>query len=303
MSITDRIKHRDRMVSFITEKTDKLCFRLSMVRATHTVQDAIRRHQLNPLSALLLGELLIGAALSTYDFKANDTISLKMKSEGPLGLCVAESNGAGEIRGYLSDQNLMLDGDDRTDIKSRAIGGGTLEVTKWVNGEYNSHGVVELIHASIVKDLTEYYARSMQVPTALKIDISLNEDYSVSQAAGILLQALPGAKEDWLKKMEETVNNMPPLTELLEQQHTETEAAQMYFADFNLKEVSRKSLDFYCRCNKNSYAARLLTLGRDELSNLAIDGEQTIRCHYCNESYLFSREEINELAQKVEEIN
>ena len=57
-----------------------------------------------------------------------------------------------------------------------------------------------------------------------------------------------------------------------------------------------------CTCNKNRFAKALLTLGSKELRSLHGDDQGDVEtvCQYCSKKYVFSKEEIAQLAEQAE---
>lgn len=53
---------------------------------------------------------------------------------------------------------------------------------------------------------------------------------------------------------------------------------------------------FQCNCTRERVEKALVSIGRQELSQLIEEGEPVeMRCHYCNEAYQFTIEELKEL--------
>jgi len=55
-------------------------------------------------------------------------------------------------------------------------------------------------------------------------------------------------------------------------------------------------LSFRCRCSRERIENMLKALGRDEIRSLLEEqGEARVQCHFCNETYTLSRDELEAL--------
>jgi molecular chaperone Hsp33 len=286
-------KFRDRLINSIT--TDGK-FRVSILKATNLVETARNRHHLNSISIHMLGELLIGNVLMTSVLKAEERISIRLETDGDIKYISTEANAIGEVRGYMGNLNISPVGDSADEMIKNAIGNGFLHVTKTLYG--NSRPVVssvKLQSSSITEDLTYFFVKSEQVPTAIRMGIAFNEDGSIKEAAGFLVQALPEATEFDIKQMELNVLNMPPLTEQLHNKIYIDTIVNDILLGFEHKELFRRPVDFYCSCTKERFEESLKTLGNLELTEMMNDGNQELVCHFCNEKYNFSEDDLQKL--------
>ena len=59
-------------------------------------------------------------------------------------------------------------------------------------------------------------------------------------------------------------------------------------------------VQFKCVCSKNRFADAIVGLGRGEIDDMITeDGQAEAHCHFCNEKYLFTREELEELKSQA----
>jgi len=294
-AIKDKFKFRDRLINAIT--TDGK-FRVSILKATNMVEDARKRHQLNPVATHIMGELLIGTALSTSMLKGEERITLRLETDSAMKSAVAEGNALGEIRGYIANPSTAANGNTVSEIMSNTIGRGFLHVTKVLYG--NSDPVtssVDLRFSSIIEDLTYFYAQSDQTPTSIRSGIAHNPDGSIKQAGGFLVQALPDATEKDIKQMELNITSIPPLAEQLEKNIYVDEILKDVLLGYEFKELKRRPVDFYCSCSKERFELGLKSIGNLELTHMMNEGQQELTCHYCNEKYVFTSSEIEKLIE------
>ena len=63
--------------------------------------------------------------------------------------------------------------------------------------------------------------------------------------------------------------------------------------------LEKKELQFDCQCSKDNFKKALITLGKEELEVLAKDEEVEVVCQFCNKKYIFTSEELVELAKVI----
>ncbi len=69
----------------------------------------------------------------------------------------------------------------------------------------------------------------------------------------------------------------------------------------NCDRTAPSTCSFACRCTKEKVEAALLGLGADELHKMARERTETeATCEFCKKMYVFTSEEVNELASRLE---
>jgi molecular chaperone Hsp33 len=57
---------------------------------------------------------------------------------------------------------------------------------------------------------------------------------------------------------------------------------------------------FRCQCSRERVERTLITLGAEELRDMIDeDGKADVVCHFCNETYSFTAEELEELYRRA----
>lgn len=70
----------------------------------------------------------------------------------------------------------------------------------------------------------------------------------------------------------------------------------LFLADYKILET--KDINFKCQCSKENFASALLTLKSEELKKLVKDDKIEVMCQFCNEKYIFSKLELEQLYNK-----
>ena len=68
---------------------------------------------------------------------------------------------------------------------------------------------------------------------------------------------------------------------------------------FAVDYLTTTDLAFRCQCSKERISEVLLSLGKTDLASLIEDGHAEVCCHFCNERYAFSKEELQAIYDKA----
>ena len=69
---------------------------------------------------------------------------------------------------------------------------------------------------------------------------------------------------------------------------------------FDVNYMTTTDLAFKCQCSKERISEVLLSLGKNDLQTLVDDGHAEVCCHFCNEKYEFSGEELQAIFDESE---
>lgn len=285
---------RDRLLRAIGKNGH---FRISIVKSTQIARTARERHGLSLLTSVLLGRTLTGALLLASNLKGEERIQLRMEGSGIVGSVTAEAVSNGEVRGYVTNPGAELDFHEKKSLGD-GMGAGVLSVSKSLyNRARPVSGTVALVRGNVNEDLAHYLLQSEQIPSAVSLDVAMDEKGAVSEAGGVLIQAMPGALKEEIDRLEENIRNMPMIGQQLAEGYLD-DVLKKVSKGLEVKELARYPVDFFCRCSKDRFRNLLALLDPDEL--LSMEGEtEELVCHYCSSRYVFSREELDAIAQKA----
>lgn len=71
------------------------------------------------------------------------------------------------------------------------------------------------------------------------------------------------------------------------------------FHEEDFQVLDQRALRFACSCSRDRVAAMLQSLGKDEAYAALADGVASIRCEFCGHTYLFDRQQIEDLFVKA----
>ncbi len=276
--------------------------RLMAIRSTDMVEKARALHDLFPTPCAALGRLLTGAALMSSSLKNPDnSLTLQIRSDGPLGGMVVVSDGLANVRGhvYRGDFDLPLNNKGKLDVGG-AVGRGMLHVIKDYGLKEPYVGSVALQTGEIAEDLTWYHASSEQTPTVMTLGVLVGVDGKVLQAGGLMVQLMPDAGEELITSLEDIAGNLPPITTLLAEGSTPEQIIEQQFASLNPQIMDRRPVSYHCPCSTERMERNLISLGRKELEELSEDPDGIeLQCHFCSRNYHFSMAAVHDLTERA----
>lgn len=292
----EKFKFNDRLIKGI-EAGGR--FKISVVKTTDVVQTARENHGLSMLNTVLLGRTLTAAMLLASELKGEERIKLHLEGNGPVGMLVAEASRVGEIRGYSQHPSVELDYSEPDVSISDGLGLGLLTVQKTLYNEAEPRtSTIEIVEGDILSDMAHYMVQSEQVLSAFLLDVSLKDNGDVNQAGGILIQRLPDADESVMEKLQKTVEKLPPVAKLLEDGNYIDAIMEKASKPYNVKELDRQPVHFFCRCSTEKFKNALSLLSYEDLKELKGEDQEMV-CHYCGTKHIVSEKEIYSIVESA----
>ena len=270
------------------------------VTSTATVEEARRRQDTWATASAALGRTITIAAMMGAMLKGNDSNTIKIDGGGPIGAIVVDSNAKGHVRGYVTNPHVDFDLNENGKLDvARAVGiTGSLSIVRDLGLKDYFTGEVPIVSGEISEDFTYYYAKSEQIPSAVGAGVLVNPDHTILAAGGFIVQVMPGADEEVIDRLEEQIQAFPAISKLIEEGNTPEEILERLFDGGDLKILETMPIEFRCRCSKDRIADAISGLGNDEIQNMIEEDKgASATCHFCNEHYQFTEEELKELKQ------
>lgn len=264
-------------------------------------EDARRAHNTSPVVTAALGRLLSAGAMMGSMLKGDkDLLTLQVKGDGPMRGLTVTADAKGCVKGYpiVPDVIVPANALGKLDVGG-AIGKGTLSVIKDMGLKEPYVGQTQLQTGEIAEDLTYYFAASEQVPSAVGLGVLMNKDNTVRQAGGFIIQLMPFAEEGVIARLEENLAKVASVTALLEEGNSPTGMLQILLDGMDPEITDTSEVFFRCNCSKERIERVLISLGKEELSDMIQEGEPIeVNCQFCNKSYSFTVDELKTLAAK-----
>ncbi|SJZ51329.1 Hsp33 family molecular chaperone HslO [Selenihalanaerobacter shriftii] len=293
---------KDNLIRVMTTNKE---IRALAVNSTKVVKDAQQAHNTTPVATAALGRALSANLLMGSMVKTGHETGLKIIGDGPLNKIVAESNHYGEVRGYVGNPKIdfMTNKQGKLDVAG-AIGNGKLIVRKNLGLKEPYEGSVPLISGEIGEDLTYYFTQSEQTPSAVGLGVLIDTDLSVKAAGGFIVQLLPEASEETIEQLEENLAKIESVSGLINQGLSPEELLEKVLDGFRFRTLTQRDVSYKCKCSKDRTKNLLVGLGREEIKEIiAEEGQVEIRCHFCGELYSYGKKEIDDLFDKVKNID
>ena len=287
-------------------------YRVYLTISTDMVEEARKIHNTTPLAAAGLGRVLTGAGLMGLLLKnESDKLTVLFKGDGPAQQILATANAQGQVKGYIAnpDVDLPLREDGKLDVGG-SLGIGQLTVIKDLGLKEPYIGKIDLATGEIAEDLTMYYFISEQQNTAISLGVMVDTDYSVKHAGGMIIQMLPFFANEAVDALENMLNNMKPITTLIEEVTAagsgKTEEGLVHdlldviFKDmpeeYQVTAMETREMHWECDCSMERLEKVLMTVGVEDLRQIIEeDGQAEMVCQFCCKKYHFDKEHLEKI--------
>ena len=270
--------------------------------AKDVVAEIERIHKPSAVVTAALGRLSIAASLIGMGLKnKEDTVTVRMNGNGPCGTLIAVADSFGNVKSYVGNPivEIPLNNLGKLDVKGAVGTEGTLTVIKDLGLREPYTGQIPIVSGEIAEDIAAYFAISEQIPTVCGLGVLVNPDLTVAAAGGYLIQLLPFADEKVIDIIENNIKSLPSVTEMLSSGVTVEEMALKVLDGLTPNVLDDFSAEYKCDCSKERVERALISIGRDDLREMAAENDNTeVCCHFCDKKYSFSSEELIALSNR-----
>lgn len=264
---------------------------------TELVGEASRIHDLSPIATAALGRTLTAAGMMSRMLKGEkDKLTIQIKGDGPLGGVVVVADSSANVRGYVHNPNVDLPLNERGKLDIRtAMGYGYINVIKDMGLKEPYIGFADLVSGEIADDLTYYFATSEQVPSTVALGVLVDQN-GVTSSGGFIIQLMPGAEEETVEKLEKKLIGFPSISKLLADGYTPEQILDTLLEDMEPRVIEKVPTSFTCNCSRDRMERNLISIGKEDLLEILDDGKGAeLQCHFCNQKYNFTHEDIEKL--------
>ncbi len=269
-------------------------FRAYVLDSTETVALAQEKHNTLSSSTVALGRTLIANQILAANQKGDSKITVKVIGDSSFGHIISVADTKGHVKGYIQNTGV--------DIKKTATGevlvgpfmGNGHFVTIIDYGTGNPYtSTTPLITGEIGEDFAYYLTESEQTPSAIGLNVLLDENDKVKVAGGFMVQVLPGASEEEIARYEKRLQEMPAISHLLASKNHVDALLEAIYGDEPYKRLSEEPLSFQCDCSRERFEAALMTLPKADLQAM-IDEDKgaEIVCQFCGTKYQFNERDL-----------
>ena len=274
------------------------------IRSTELVRRAAEIHKTTPNATAAFGRALTAASMMGNMQKVEKgSMTLQIKGGGPIGAIVCVSDSVGNVRGYVYEPNVPLveKYPGKLDVGATVGVDGTLTVIRDLQMKEPYVGSIPLVSGEIGDDVTAYFARSEQTPTACALGVLVDRDCSVKVAGGYLIQLLPGAPDETIDKVEAGIKRTGAVTTMLDSGLTPEDMLGQVCGDLGVVFMETTPIAYQCYCSRERVTDALISLGRKELTEIMSEGKAfPVECQFCDQKYLFTPEDIRALLTQLD---
>ena len=276
----------------------------SAITGTDLVARAREIHHTSPTATAALGRSLMACSMMGNQLKGEDnSLTLQIRGDGPLGGITCVSDSQGNVRGYVvhPQADVARKQEGKLDVGA-AVGEGSLTVIKDLGMRDPYVGSIALVSGEIAEDVTAYFAESEQIPTACALGVLVQGGSGeVLTAGGYLIQLLPGAGEDTIDKVERGLQRVGYVTGHLKQGKSALELIRDVLGEFEIEVLETCPVEYRCYCSRERVVRALISMGTQEMKDLIEEqGQAEMTCQFCDRVYRFNQEELEEILKQMQ---
>ena len=300
-----------------------------VVRLGDAVDQVLSAHDYPLPVAKLLGEAIALAALFGSALKFDGRFILQTRTDGPVRMLVVDYASGGNMRACARyDKAEVAAAIKAGEISSGTLlGNGHLAMTIDQGGDMSRYqGVVALEGGSLEDVAHEYFKRSEQIPTCVRLAVA--EEFRAGEggpkhrwrAGGMLLQFLPKAAERmrgkdldpgdapeginlpetpdddaWVegRSLMETVEDL----ELIDPALSSERLLFRLFHERGVRVFDSLDVKARCSCSRESVSAMLKSFTQQDRDDMVENGVISVTCEFCSETYVFDPDKVLDAAE------
>lgn len=269
---------------------------------TNLVNDGCRMHDTTPVASAAFGRMLTAGTLMGSMLKGEKEVTtLKINGGGEInGITVTAHNDC-SVKGFIGNPYVdrPLNEKGKLDVGGAIGTNGILYVIKDLGLKDPYIGQVPIQTGEIGDDFAFYFTVSEQTPSAVSLGVLVDRDLSIKCAGGFIIQMMPDADELLADVITYRLQEVPPITTMINQGKTIEEILEFIFEGMDLKILESSTPHYKCDCSRERVEKALISIGKKELQELYDEGKgEEIVCNFCNKKYQFTKEDIGELLNR-----
>ena len=291
----------DKIIKFLAhnEKISVVC-----ADTSNLVEKARQTHDLSPVVTAAFGRMLTITAMMGAEMKSvKDKLTVQIKGSGPIEMMVATTNNFPKVKGYVINPQLDMPLNEfgKLDVGEAVGHEGYINVIKDIGLKEPYIGISPLTSGEIADDFANYFVNSEQRNSAVALGVLVDKN-GVKSAGGYIINPMPDATEEEISKVEQAIFKAGAISKMLDQKLTLQEIAQKITGDEQVEIIEENITPIYqCDCSKEHMTNGLITIGKEELQNIIeTDGQAELVCHFCNEKYHFSKQDLEEVIKNID---
>jgi molecular chaperone Hsp33 len=298
-------------------EVDALDVRGRLTRLGPALDDILAKHDYPAPVGKLLGEAIVLTTLLGSALKFDGRFILQAQTDGPVSFLVVDFKAPDRLRAYARYDAARL---GEANDSGALLGRGHLAMTIDQGPEMSRYqGLVALDGGSLEDAAHEYFLRSEQIPT--RVRLAVGEEWRSSdggkhrwRAGGMLMQFLPKAPERarqadlhpgdapegttphaiaeddaWVeaRSLISTVEDV----ELIDPDLSGERLLYRLFHERGVRVFNPLGLRAQCSCSREAVAAMLKSFSPDDRAAMVKDDKVVVTCEFCSSVYQFTPHE------------
>jgi molecular chaperone Hsp33 len=288
-----------------------------LTRLGPALDEILHKHDYPPPVGKLLGEAIVLTTLLASSVKFEGRFILQTRTDGPVSLLIVDFQAPDRLRAYARYDATQLKAGQTS---GELLGKGHLAMTIDQGAEMSRYqGLVALDGGSLEEAAHEYFLRSEQIPT--RVRLAVGEEMRGGErgkhhwrAGGILLQFLPKAPERAKQAdlhpgdaPEGTVAHSVPEddawvegqslistvedVELIDPDLSGERLLYRLFHERGVRVFNPHPLRAQCSCSRDAVSAMLKSFAPQDRADMVKDGKVVVTCEFCSSVYDFTPQE------------
>jgi len=225
--------------------------------------------------------MAVGAIIG--QIRKDQSYSITIRSADKNNTYIISGNSDGHIRASVSNPyRLLKNNETATDLlyPGKMAISYDLGLKNIINSEVSLHS------GNISDDFAHYFVQSEQIPTAVFVASTLNNDGTVKAAKAILIQAMPDCSEKYLTEVETKIKNMKQFSKLIDNYQL-SDIIEMIFPKF--KTLETYQIIYQCECTIEKVIKTLSMLNTpDEPLVFDTNNNIAVTCEFCKKEYIIN---------------
>jgi molecular chaperone Hsp33 len=301
-----------------------------VVRLGPALDEILNAHAYPAAISKLLGEAIVLTVLLGSSLKFDGRFILQTKTDGPVRMLVVDYRSPGRVRACAQFDPAAVAG-DAPKSAGELLGRGHLAMTIDQGPEMNRYqGLVALAGGSLEDAAHEYFLRSEQIPTRVRLAVAEELRAGAGgprhrwRAGGMLLQFLPKkaermrgpdldpgdapagtARHDipeddaWVegRSLIATVEDI----ELIDPSLSSERLLYRLFHERGVRVFKSAAVEAKCSCSRDSVTNMLKSFSQADRDEMVQDGVISVTCEFCNSKYVFAPTEVETAEERREE--
>jgi len=277
-------------------------FRVALIEATQLIEEQRKSRNLSPLVTLGLGRSMMGALLMAAHLKDRQGVGVLFRGDGPLEKLYAEAYYDGTVRSYCPNPSYSGEGANALNLRL-ALGSGTITVARHQPFQKAPfQGTVEMVSGEISEDIAHYLFQSQQIRSIISLGVNFNDKGEVTQAAGVLVEVMPGVEETLIQSFEKHIaQGLPSITQLFFDGVPAGEIVQAFVGRHSVSEIPHDyQIQYACPCTRERVLSAMMVWGETGIKEMLKDKTgETATCQMCGERYHVSVEDLEVILNRI----